>query len=213
MTVFENPDAFAELYYTMQAIQLVTGVTPTCWRPPYGDVDDRIRFIADSLGLRTIIWQYNSNDWEVGENNITEADVDANYQALIDRAQNGTFATTGTIMLTHELNNYTMQEAMNWYSQLKSAFTYIVPVLAALNQTQPYVESNITGPTFQQYIDGQITTTASNSSNSTSGSGATGSAAQGGKTSGAVSDLAGLGTSGLLGLLGLVLGMVGAGMA
>ena len=23
----------------MQAINLVTGVTPTCWRPPYGDVD------------------------------------------------------------------------------------------------------------------------------------------------------------------------------
>jgi hypothetical protein len=25
----------------MKAIKLVTGVTPTCWRPPYGDVDVR----------------------------------------------------------------------------------------------------------------------------------------------------------------------------
>ena len=23
----------------MKAIKLVTGVTPTCWRPPFGDVD------------------------------------------------------------------------------------------------------------------------------------------------------------------------------
>jgi hypothetical protein len=26
-------------YSQMKAIKLVTGVTPTCWRPPYGDVD------------------------------------------------------------------------------------------------------------------------------------------------------------------------------
>ena len=28
----------------MKAIKLVTGVTPTCWRPPYGDVDVRATF-------------------------------------------------------------------------------------------------------------------------------------------------------------------------
>ncbi|KAJ7066827.1 hypothetical protein B0H15DRAFT_794266 [Mycena belliarum] len=32
MTAFPNEGAFGELYYTMQAIKLVTGVTPTCWR-------------------------------------------------------------------------------------------------------------------------------------------------------------------------------------
>ena len=28
----------------MRAIKVVTGVTPTCWRPPYGDVDVRVMF-------------------------------------------------------------------------------------------------------------------------------------------------------------------------
>jgi peptidoglycan/xylan/chitin deacetylase (PgdA/CDA1 family) len=77
----------------MKAIKLVVGATPTCWRPPYGDVDDRVRAIAHALGLRTVIWQYHSNDWHEGSNNVTAADVDQNYKYLIARAQNGTYTT------------------------------------------------------------------------------------------------------------------------
>lgn len=77
----------------MKAIKLVTGVTPKCWRPPYGDVDDRIRAIAAALGLETVIWQYDSNDWQVGSTNVTSQQVDTNYQTLIQNVQSGTFNT------------------------------------------------------------------------------------------------------------------------
>ncbi|KAI0246826.1 chitin deacetylase [Lactifluus subvellereus] len=150
MTAFSSQDAFAELWYSIQAIKVVTGVTPTCWRPPYGDVDDRIRAIANALGLQTIIWKYDSNDWRVGQINVTTATVDSFYNLFINNLTAGTFNTVGGIMLTHELNNYTMQEAINFYPQLKSAFEYIVPVGVALNKTQPYKETNYTLPTFQQ---------------------------------------------------------------
>jgi hypothetical protein len=81
-------------------------------------------------------------------------------------------------MLTHELNNYTMQAAVNWYPQLKAAFSvrvhtvrpgcsapkrltiffcfffclhqHIVPVGVAMNTTNPYLETNYTLPTFEQ---------------------------------------------------------------
>jgi peptidoglycan/xylan/chitin deacetylase (PgdA/CDA1 family) len=157
MTAFASQDAFAELWYSVKAIKLVTGVTPTCWRPPYGDVDDRIRYIANAMGLQTIIWKFDSNDWRVGTNNITAADVDADYGLFISNLTAGTFNGVGGIMLTHELNNFTMQEAVNWYPQLKSAFSHMVPIGVALNKTQPYVETNYSLPTFQQYISGQIT--------------------------------------------------------
>ena len=49
-----NEEAFAELYFTKKAIKEIMGITVQCWRPPYGDVDDRIRYIATQLGLRTI---------------------------------------------------------------------------------------------------------------------------------------------------------------
>jgi len=157
MTAFSSPDAFAELYYTSQAIKLVTGVTPTCWRPPYGDIDDRIRAIANALGLRTIIWTYDSNDWKAVVGTVPPATVDASYQSLIDSANNGTFDTAGTIILTHELANFTMAEAVKFYPQLKTAFKYLVPVGVSLNKTQPYVEPNYALPTFQQYINGTVT--------------------------------------------------------
>lgn len=52
--------------------------------------------------------------------------------------------------MTHELNNFTMSEAMKFYAQLKAAFKYIVPMGVATNVSQPYVESNYTMPNFEQ---------------------------------------------------------------
>lgn len=177
MTALTSDVAFAELYYTMQAIKLVIGITPTCWRPPFGDVDDRIRAIAKGLGLRTILWGFDSYDWKanVPGLNITQNDVDNNYQNLITRATNGSFNTGGGIFLTHEINNYTMTEAIKEYPALKAAFQHMVPIGVALNITQPYVESNYTQPTFQQYISGNVGTSITggdSGSSSTTGSNA-----------------------------------------
>ena len=121
----------------IKAIKLVTGVTPTCWRPPYGDVDvscaviflrparyrhilrvqDRIRAVARALDLQTIVWKYDSFDWEAGP------DVDGNYQLFINNLTAGNFNKVGGILLTHELNDFTMEKAIEWYPRLKSHFS------------------------------------------------------------------------------------------
>lgn len=44
------------------------------------------------------------DDWKVNISGVTEADVDANYQAVITGAQNGTYSTYGPIVLNHELS-------------------------------------------------------------------------------------------------------------
>lgn len=146
MTALSNEQAFAELYYTMQAIKLVTGVTPQCWRPPFGDLDDRIRVIANGLNLKSILWELDSEDWRIntGTPPVTQEQIDGNYQDVINQANNGTFATRGTIMLTHELNNFTMSEAIKWLPQLQAAFKHVIPIASAYNWTQPYAETNVT---------------------------------------------------------------------
>jgi len=174
MTAVSSEGVFAELYYTLQMIKLATGVTPTCWRPPYGDIDDRVRAIGAALGLRAILWEYDSNDWQVGETSTTPAQVDANYQNLITLAANGTFNDAGTIILTHEINNYTMQEAINFYPKLKAVFK-LVPVGVGYNITQPYIETNYTLPTFSQYTSGTTTSNATASGSASGSSSATGS--------------------------------------
>jgi len=185
MTAFNNEQVFAELWYTMQAIKLVTGYTPTCWRPPQGDVDDRVRYIAQQLNLQNILWKYDAFDWKVASGQATPDEVQANYDYLIANVTAGTFDTVGAIMLTHELDNYTMQTAMDNYPKLAAAFDHLVPVGVGYNKTQPYVETNFTMPSFAQYVAGLngSSTTSGNSSGSISGSGSGSSSASGSKSS------------------------------
>ncbi|KAF4583796.1 hypothetical protein EYR40_002287 [Pleurotus pulmonarius] len=119
-----------------KAVQFVTGVTPTCWRPPFGDTDDRIRFIAHSLNLVTILWQYDTFDWKGGRGDAqVDAEVDANYADIVALAANGAFDNVGAIVLMHELSTFTMSKAMEHYPDLKRVFDHILPVGAAVNTT------------------------------------------------------------------------------
>ncbi|KAA1473349.1 hypothetical protein DENSPDRAFT_779668 [Dentipellis sp. KUC8613] len=74
----------------------------------------------------------------------------ANYTSFISNVASGAFNTEGGIMLTHELNNFTMSEAVKFYLQLQAAFSHIVPVGVALNKSQPYIETNYTLPSFAE---------------------------------------------------------------
>ena len=109
MTSFDDETAFAELYYTRKAIKEILGVTPKCWRPPFGDIDNRIRLIAEGLNLTSILWNQDTEDWRINTNGVTEADIDANYEAYIQQGQNGTWSQHGPVILNHELSAYTVE--------------------------------------------------------------------------------------------------------
>ncbi len=36
---------------------------PVCERPPYGAFNDRVRRVSQTLGMRTVIWSLDTNDW------------------------------------------------------------------------------------------------------------------------------------------------------
>ncbi|GAA6045281.1 hypothetical protein NBRC10513_007663 [Rhodotorula toruloides] len=154
MTSLTNEQVFAEFYYSKKAIKDVLGVTVQCWRPPYSDVDDRVRYIANSLGMQTQIWRDNTFDYEIAT--LPRSQIEANYADIIKAGQNGTFANNGTIVLTHEFNNDTMSLMMENYPKIKAAFKNIVPVGVAYNNTQPYVEKEYTYPNFSQYVAGTL---------------------------------------------------------
>ncbi|EIW68334.1 chitin deacetylase 2 [Tremella mesenterica] len=220
MTSFTNEAAFAELYYTQKAIKEILGVTPLCWRPPYGDIDNRIRTIAAGLNMTSILWSDDTEDWRVNApgSNVTAADVDNNYNAVIGKVSNGTYVNSGPVVLNHELNNYTMTVFMNHYADIKKAFTYVVPIAAAYNTTHPYLESNITFPTFSQYVAGQqnVTTspsTGTDSSSSTSPSGTSSASSSASSSSSSSDSKSAAGRGVVAGTTGLVLALLGAGLA
>ena len=72
-----NEEIVAELGWTRKAIQSVLGVTPVTMRPPYGDIDDRVRAIPLAMGMVPIIWtrgkennQFDTNGMYFGTSRI-----------------------------------------------------------------------------------------------------------------------------------------------
>lgn len=55
----------AELLQTNNALRSITGHRPGWFRPPYDLVDGRITHLAASLGLRTVTWNDDPQDWSL----------------------------------------------------------------------------------------------------------------------------------------------------
>lgn len=154
-TTLSDESVFAELYYTMRIIKDVLGVTPQCWRPPFGDVDDRVRAIANGLGLRTILWDQDTDDWDIAPGGASSTQkIDANYNKIITLPSKGKTGKHGVVVLTHEVNKHTMDEFMRQYPKVQSAYEHVVPLSACFNVTHPYAENTPVYPTFDQFVSG-----------------------------------------------------------
>ncbi|KAG1150969.1 hypothetical protein G6F37_000300 [Rhizopus arrhizus] len=162
MTSLKNEAVVAELYWTLRAIKEVTGVTSKCWRPPYGDVDDRVRAIAWQMGLATVIWDEDTDDWNMpgdGGGNLSPSTVDGYFENWIAARKNGSDSSTGHIVLQHELNNSTVSMAEKWLPQVKEAFN-VMPWNQCFNISQPYWETNFVYPIADGSIPSNTTSNA-----------------------------------------------------
>jgi hypothetical protein len=66
LTSMSADEMLAELEWTRKIVQEVTGVTPRYYRPPYGDVDNRVRTVAKAVGLKgALLWNRETNDWKL----------------------------------------------------------------------------------------------------------------------------------------------------
>ncbi|KAG0269921.1 chitin deacetylase [Actinomortierella ambigua] len=141
MTGLTNEQVVAELKWTEKAIHDILGVTPTYWRPPYGDVDDRVRAIATQLGYKTVIWTqgFDTNDWDIPGGLATPESVVANFQSLLAEAPT---MSTGFIVLEHDLYPQEVDVAIN--SILPMAYNTtgltIEPVAKCIGDFAPYKE-------------------------------------------------------------------------
>ncbi|MBY8873736.1 polysaccharide deacetylase family protein [Micromonospora sp. PLK6-60] len=63
MTSMSQSQMQSDLSQTNSTIQSVTGVRPQLFRPPYGETNSTLQSVATSLGLRQVIWDVDSQDW------------------------------------------------------------------------------------------------------------------------------------------------------
>ncbi|KAG9101297.1 hypothetical protein FRC06_003216 [Ceratobasidium sp. 370] len=115
MSQLSNEMVLAELGWTMQIIHDSTGGRlPRYWRPPYGESDNRVRAIAKHVfGLHTVIWNADTNDWQIGQGQTLAA-----AKAVLTKAYNGP-KSPGLNILEHELSAQTVQIFMETYPLIK----------------------------------------------------------------------------------------------
>ncbi|KAI9316626.1 chitin deacetylase [Dichotomocladium elegans] len=171
MTTLTNQEVLAELYYTQKAIKLASGVTPRFWRPAYGDVDDRVRWIATQLNLTTILWNLDTDDWAGGDL-IPMSTVQHTYDDFIKMGSNGTFSTSGNIVLTHEIDAKTMDISIKNLPAIKKNYKHILDVATCMNITYPYFEKTVSFAPFGSSNVSIASSIASKSGSSTPASAA-----------------------------------------
>jgi endo-1,4-beta-xylanase len=63
LTQIGEPAAFNEINQTQQTIRQITGLTPTLFRPPFGETNAAVRGDEARLGLTEVLWTVDSRDW------------------------------------------------------------------------------------------------------------------------------------------------------
>ncbi|EJD55139.1 glycoside hydrolase/deacetylase [Auricularia subglabra TFB-10046 SS5] len=150
LTTLTNEQLVAEFGWTKKAIKDVLGVTPLYFRPPYGDIDDRVRAIARAMGLTAIMWTTNhgrafdTEDWQIPGGMVNGDDVVSNFKEILETAPT---LDTGFIVLEHDLYpqtveiaaGYIIPEALSFEPKLK-----VQSVMTCMGQSlgEAYVETN-----------------------------------------------------------------------
>lgn len=92
------------------------GRIPKYWRPPYGDVDNRVRAIAKGVfGLETVPWDKDSGDWAISTGTYTKQQVDDTMNGWLTGPK-----SPGLNILEHELNDNTVNVFMDNYPKMVS---------------------------------------------------------------------------------------------
>ncbi|KAJ1566134.1 chitin deacetylase [Nowakowskiella sp. JEL0078] len=112
LTSLTNAQIVAEIKYTEAIIYQAIGKVPSYLRPPYGDVDDRVRAIANALGYHVAIWNQDSTDADV---TTTTANRDTVYNIILSWFG----LATSFVSLEHDINTFTSGIAVSALQQIQ----------------------------------------------------------------------------------------------
>jgi hypothetical protein len=151
LTTLSNEAIVAELGWTKKVIKEVLGVTPNQMRPPYGDIDDRVRAIATAMGLTPVLWTrinvgatFDTDDFNINGGVTSFGQVLQNWKNILGNVSS---MNNGFIVLEHDLFQQAVDVATGYI--LPDALAHnppfkIEPVITCLNKpnSDAYIETN-----------------------------------------------------------------------
>ncbi|KAI9203756.1 uncharacterized protein BJ171DRAFT_507856 [Polychytrium aggregatum] len=156
LTSCTNEQIVAELKYAEAIVYNATGQIPYFFRPPYGDIDDRVRAIANALGYSVTIWD---KDDLAADQTTTSVSV---ANKLINTATSTWFTnyTAGFISLSHDIDPFTS-------GVILSILQYVDANRATIKLNIEPVGTCVNKPWFRPLKNATATTTTSASASST----------------------------------------------
>jgi len=130
LTTYTNEQIVGELGWTMQIIYDVSSHLPKYYRPPFGDVDNRVRAIATHVfNMTAVMWNFDSWDWSLNQTWASGDFVDPPFPNFVTEmstarltermADNDRVNGEGVIALEHELSFESVQAFTDSYPTLK----------------------------------------------------------------------------------------------
>ncbi|KAG0280690.1 chitin deacetylase [Linnemannia exigua] len=145
LTTLTNEEIVAEIKWTEKAILDATGLRVRYMRPPYGDVDNRVRMVLKKLGYTVVDWggdTFDSNDWKIPE--ISKSAVVAHLEHSITNYAANANNTKGFITLEHDHTIVTVEVAKSLIPFGKKQNLQIMSVADCLHDSSPYgVAANV----------------------------------------------------------------------
>ena len=113
MSKLSSEKITSELVTSMETITSITGQKINLFRPPYGDYDNKVISVSESLGLYPIQWDVDSIDWK-----------DISAKEIVNRVVKRT--KSGSIILCHNNGLHTHEALPYILSNLKNkGFTFV----------------------------------------------------------------------------------------
>lgn len=167
MTTLTNEEVVAEIGWSLQVIYDYSGGRiPAYWRPPYGDVDNRVRDIATKVfGVKTVLWNSDTNDWKI------PTEGKGPVEQIFDQWATGP-KTVGHNTLMHEIRTATVEVFISKYDTIVNNGWKIQSIAEATNGDMYLNAKDNKAPVTQM----SIAAGGGSTQNSTSSGGASGSA-------------------------------------
>ncbi|KAI8608424.1 hypothetical protein BC830DRAFT_1155354 [Chytriomyces sp. MP71] len=139
LTQLSDDEVIAELVYGARSIYEVLGVWPRYFRPPYGDADGRVRKLAALVGLTSVTWSRDSQDWVYyGNTTALNTVIPANFRGWIGSG------TNNDISLEHDFASATVDVGIKVLDMLLTAGYTIKPLSECLGGADPYNNTILT---------------------------------------------------------------------
>jgi len=138
LTTLTNEQIVAEMKWTEKAVLAATGLRLKYMRPPYGDINNRVRFVLKKLGYIPVDWTgdaFDTNDWR--QPTMSEATVIATFTKSLDAYVAGP-KTKGFYCLEHDVNDADVTVAQKLIPLGLARKINIASVAGCESDAQPY---------------------------------------------------------------------------